>query len=353
MLVIWTAGSNATTTSSNSVIPSAPAESLLVGTNISQAQQQSKQGPTSTLSQMGPIGPASKSRVTSKLTSAKSTFSSQSMLKATAVAAGARIATPSDAASLLKDAQSRNAVHIMPGVGTLIKPPVAGGANPLSTNHLGAHHNVHYKSTGLPTSSLATYNAVAPSVTRGSLAKPPSPSVQLTPSPSASTANTSSEQINAGTYSLTGECAVKQEIKTGEETKVPVSANVPKAIVLEDQAFLSGNDASEQVQEDQAALSNIEALRNQEDMVLDSKSSLETEVAENDPSTICSSVVAESQNVNDNKIVDLTVTGGSENQSADDQSSENHIANEEQTDLPITATDSVEKSDEVLSQATE
>ncbi|CAI9116141.1 OLC1v1017218C1 [Oldenlandia corymbosa var. corymbosa] len=46
----------------------------------------------------------------------KATISPDSMLKAAAFAAGARIATGSDAATLLKAAQSKNAHHIKPGV---------------------------------------------------------------------------------------------------------------------------------------------------------------------------------------------------------------------------------------------
>ena len=323
------------------------------GTNISQAQQLSQQGPVSTLSQMGSLGSAPKSRATSKKTSAKSTFSSQSMLKATAVAAGARIATPSAAASLLKDAQSRNAVHIMPGGSTLIKSSVAGGANPLPANHLGAHPNVHYKCAGPPTTSLSTYSAVAPSVSRTGSAKPAAPGGQLAPSPSATSVNISSEQTNAATTSLAVEYPAKQETKTSEETKVPISGNVPKAKVLEDQACVSSNTASEQVQEDQATLSNTEVvLENKKAMVSDTKCLLKTETAENDQATIISGEVAESQNVNDNKIMDFRVAGECENQSVANENSGNQNANEKQTDLPNTATDCGEKSDEVLYKAT-
>lgn len=347
------AGTNPNATSSNSAFPATPAEALPAGTNISQAQQLSQQGPVSTLSQMGSLGSAPKSRATSKKTSAKSTFSSQSMLKATAVAAGARIATPSAAASLLKDAQSRNAVHIMPGVSTLIKSSVAGGANPLPANHLGAHPNVHYKCAGPPTTSLSTYSAVAPSVSRTGSAKPAAPGGQLAPSPSATSVNISSEQTNAATTSLAVEYPAKQETKTSEETKVPISGNVPKAKVLEDQACVSSNTASEQVQEDQATLSNTEVvLENKKAMVSDTKCLLKTETAENDQATIISGEVAESQNVNDNKIMDFPVAGECENQSAANENSGNQNANEKQTDLPNTATDCGEKSDEVLYKAT-
>ena len=269
------------------------------------------------------------------------------MLKAAAVAAGARIATPSDAASLLKDAQSRNAVHIIPGGSTLIKSSVAGGANPLPTNHLGALTNVHYKSAGPPNTSLSTYPAAAPSVSRTGSAKPVAPSVQLTPS-SAIAANMSSEQANAAGSSPAVECSVKPEIKTSEETKDSVSGNVPKAKIVEDQACVSSNSATEQIQEDQTEV----VLRNQKPMVSDPKCSLKAETAENDQTTSISAEVATSQNVNDNKIMNLPVTGECKSQSVVNKNSENQNVNEKQTDLPNTTTDCDEKSDEVLCKAT-
>lgn len=61
-------------------------------------------------------------------------------IQAAAVAAGARIASPSDAATLLKAAQSKNAVHIRGG-NPLIKSP-ATGSSPLPPN-------VHFIRTGL------------------------------------------------------------------------------------------------------------------------------------------------------------------------------------------------------------
>ncbi|KAL5714060.1 hypothetical protein ACHQM5_016072 [Ranunculus cassubicifolius] len=80
----------------------------------------------------------------------KSTPSPNPMIQATAVAAGARIAPPSTAASLLKAAQSKNAVHIRPGgAGPIFKTTLAGGSKSSSTVHLGSHPNVHYIRTGL------------------------------------------------------------------------------------------------------------------------------------------------------------------------------------------------------------
>lgn len=96
---------------------------------------------------------SSKSRVTTKKPSTKSTISPDSMVKAAAVAAGARIATPSDAATLLKAAQSKNAVHIMPG-GSVLKSSMAGNGNSLPSN-------VHFIRTGLASKPLSTYSTAA------------------------------------------------------------------------------------------------------------------------------------------------------------------------------------------------
>ena len=125
---------------------------------------------------------------------------------------------------------------------------------------VGAHPNVHYKCAGLPTTSFSTYLVVVPGMSRTGSAKPVAPSVQFTPSPSATSVNMSSEQTNAATSSLVVEYLAKQETKTNGEMEVSISGNVPNAKVLEDQACFSSNTASEQVQEDQAALSSTEVV---------------------------------------------------------------------------------------------
>ena len=125
---------------------------------------------------------------------------------------------------------------------------------------VGAHPNVHYKCAGLPTTSFSTYLVVVPGMSRTGSTKPVAPSVQFTPSPSATSVNMSSEQTNAATSSLVVEYLAKQETKTNGEMEVSISSNVPNAEVLEDQACFSSNTASDQVQEDQAALSSTEVV---------------------------------------------------------------------------------------------
>ncbi|KAI3953593.1 hypothetical protein MKX01_028143 [Papaver californicum] len=83
-----------------------------------------------------------KARVTTKKTAS---VVPNPMVQAAAVAAGARIATPLTAKSLLKAAQSKSVVHIS----TTGKSSMPGVTPPLTPNHLGTRPNVHYICTGL------------------------------------------------------------------------------------------------------------------------------------------------------------------------------------------------------------
>lgn len=107
--------------------------------------------------------PPTKSRPTSKRISApvKSLPTGPNpIIQAAAVAAGARIANPSTAASLFKAAQSRNAVHIRQG-GSVPQSSMPG-ARPLGTNTIGSlPPNVHYIRMGL-TSHKTTYSGMMP-----------------------------------------------------------------------------------------------------------------------------------------------------------------------------------------------
>ncbi|PIA56190.1 hypothetical protein AQUCO_00700504v1 [Aquilegia coerulea] len=95
----------------------------------------------------------------------KSHSGSDPMIQAAAVAAGARIATPSTAASLLKAAQSKNVVHFRPGGCSMIKTSLPGATKPSPTNHVGSRPKVHYIRTGLaPASAPPTYSSPGPSI---------------------------------------------------------------------------------------------------------------------------------------------------------------------------------------------
>ncbi|KAK9270728.1 hypothetical protein L1049_026311 [Liquidambar formosana] len=334
-----TAATNSNTGSSNPAIPTAPAE-VLPGSGFPQTQHQSQPGPIPTSSRIGSFGSASKSRVTLKKMSSKSTISPDSMVKATAVAAGARIATPEDAASLLKAAQAKNAVHIMHGRGSLNKSSKPGGANHLSTNHLGAHHNVHYVCTGMEATPLPAYPAVTPSASKPGSAKPVPLTVPLVPSNTATSSSMSSEQTNPATPSLAVEFPSQQEVKTAEEIKVSGFGNTPKEQVQENQTSVSGNAPSEQVQEDQAALP---VLEDQLALGENLNCSLNKETAENDQVAIIHNPDAETQNVNDNKMMSSPVKEGCENQSTDKEN------REKQADLPsVGSSDRVEVLDEAV-----
>lgn len=293
-----TAGTSSTVTLGNSVHPAA--ESSLVGVHPQQQSQQdsvptitqrsgtlglaSKQDSVTTVTQRsGTLGHSPKARVTLKKTSAKSALSPDELVKAAAVAAGARIATPSDAASLLKAAQAKNAVHIMPGGGSVIKSSVAGNSNSLPSN-------VHFIRTGLVTTPLSTYSCVPPNASRsagtqqvqGHSVKPVAPLVQINPGQTNPELNAASEVIKADTSSLANEVESKnsedvvvvQDDKAGvqangksenvqDQTALPGNAqhehvqegdNAPEKLVQENQASTSGETLQEQIEEDQASV---------------------------------------------------------------------------------------------------
>ncbi|TMW91732.1 hypothetical protein EJD97_013963 [Solanum chilense] len=105
------------------------------------AQSQHQQDPLS-----------SKPRIVPQKPAPKPTTSSDSMVKVTAVAAGARIATSSNSASQVKLAQPKTPLQI-PGVGSAVKSSVLGSTN-------GLPSNVHFIRTGLVSHSAGPPKAV-------------------------------------------------------------------------------------------------------------------------------------------------------------------------------------------------
>ena len=228
---IKTAGMNSSTTTCNSGHPTVPEASSSVPT--------AAQG-------MGIPVPSMKFRLTTKKTPTKTALSPDNMVKAAAVAAGARIATPSDAASLLKAAQAKNAVRIMPGSGSLIKSSsTTGNPNPLPGTHLGAHPSVHYMRTG----STIPQNASRISGTQqvqGQSVEPAVATVQH------STTSVSVEVTKAVSSSE----AIEVDAKTIEDDIIFYSSNAQKEQVQEDQISIPIDEPlSEQSQEDQASIS--------------------------------------------------------------------------------------------------
>ncbi|KAB2628760.1 hypothetical protein D8674_033555 [Pyrus ussuriensis x Pyrus communis] len=157
------AGTNATSNSLHFTTAEAKLQSQK-GLNPvkAEAKPQSQEGlnPAKTY-QMGLSGSTTKAPVIAKKTIPKLT---DSMVRAAAVAAGARIAFPSDAASLLKAAQAKNAVHIMPTVGSSTQSVKPGG---MST-HSELPPNVHILRSSSVATPLSTPSSTAatPSTTR-------------------------------------------------------------------------------------------------------------------------------------------------------------------------------------------
>ncbi len=176
------------------------------------------------------------------------------MLRATAVAAGARIFSPSDAASFIKATQTKNVVHFKPTSGSSTKSSMPAGVS----THL-----------------VCTGPKVAPTVSHPGSVNAASPTVQQTASAFPTSSNLSSEPTNAVSSSLPSEILLKQEVKTAEEIKVSESGNAPKQQLQGDGTCVSANAESKQIQEDKAPSANTKAESNKQvtDVKNDSSSS--------------------------------------------------------------------------------
>nr|GMD74905.1 SWR1-complex protein 3-like [Ipomoea batatas] len=122
------AGANANISPGNPIHPPA-AETSFVGTQSHNHLFQ-QQDSAMVAQSPGALGP-SKAQLSPTKPPTKTTLSSDSMVKETAVVVGTCIATPSDVASLLKAAKSMNVVLIPPGGGDPVDKPPAVGANTL------------------------------------------------------------------------------------------------------------------------------------------------------------------------------------------------------------------------------
>ncbi|KAK3038311.1 hypothetical protein RJ639_031407 [Escallonia herrerae] len=300
--VDYFSGTNSNGTASNSARPA-------VGDASSVGPQQDS---VLTVAQRsGTLGSSSKSRVTAKKSSAKSARAPDALVKAAAVAAGARIATPSDAASLLKAAQAKNAVHIMPGGGSLIK------SNPMPSPQMGLPPNVHYIRTGLATTPLSVSasgapNSSWPSVTQqlqGHIARPAVPTSQSHPVSVAAESNGISDATTATSFRIN-----ELKVKTAEDIVTSSSAEAPKELVQKDQAAASADSKREQVKEDRAAFlgkakdvqeaeiacsGNAPKEQAQEDQTSVSGSSLEELIQEDQASALADASIKQDQ---DNQI---------------------------------------------------
>lgn len=277
----------------------------------------------SKLSPVGSPGSAVKSRVPLKKMPAKSNFGADSSIRAAAVAAGARIVTPSDAASLLKVAQAKKAIHIMPSGVSSIKSPSAGSASV----HLEASPTTRYVRPSLPAVPSSSSPAVTSSASHPGLVKAALPKVQH---------NTSCEQTNAVVSVPATELQLKPEVKAGEEIKVSGCS-------------VSGNEPSKEIQLDlpkldaefknQAAVAEFE---NQAAVAENPDSSSNMEIVENGQvqSNGNQPEGNGNQNGNDDKMVDSPVANG-ENQAAVKQKNSGlpQSSNNEEAELPTLVID--------------
>lgn len=305
-----TAGTTSSATMNNPVPSTANAEASSVA-------NQSK------LSPVGSPGSAVKSRVPLKKMPAKSNFGADSSIRAAAVAAGARIVTPSDAASLLKVAQAKKAIHIMPSGVSSIKSPSAGSASV----HLEASPTTRYVRPSLPVVPSSSSPAVTSSASHPGLVKAALPKVQH---------NTSCEQTNAVVSVPGTELQLKPEVKAGEEIKVSGCS-------------VSGNEPSKEIQLDlpkldaefknQAAVAEFE---NQAAVAENPDSSSNMEIVENGQVQSNGNQPESNgnQNGNDDKMVDSPVANG-ENQAAVKQKNSvlPQSSNNEEAELPTLVID--------------
>lgn len=356
------ASSAGTKTPNNCVPPTFTAEA-------SPAQHQSQQRTMMTKSSsIWPVGPAAKSQVMLAKASEKSILSSDPV-RAAAVAAGARIATQSDAASLLKAAQAKNAVHIMPTGSSSIKSSMTGG---IST-HLDVNPNTLFISSGMaaaPTTTRPAASGPCPGLPKATSPPPQmkasSSTVQHTQSTPVTSFNAQSEQTNSGLAKATvlppqmkasslttqntqstpitslstpseqtnAESSPKQGIVTIKDTKAFGSQEVANGQVLKDGAHVSVKEPSEHFQEVKAALTNQEAeLKSQVAVLESSNGSPKLIMNESGLVNVTGNQVNGSQNADDNKMTCSPIKEA-EKQSAVQENDQNQSVSERQADLP-------------------
>ncbi|CAN1849451.1 hypothetical protein LINPERHAP1_LOCUS39372 [Linum perenne] len=170
-------------------------------------------------------------------------------VRAAAVAAGARIVSQSDAASLLKVAQGNNIVHIMPKGSPSIRPTMLTGASTHSETRPKAHHHPSAGVASAPLSTSPTHPKSAPPLTLQR-----SPPTSLSQPKKISSENGCSESLQ------------ERDAKTAGGVKVSSSGTPTAAAVVQE----NGNQG-EQLMDDKTAMG---------DKYMEGKNSM-TSVAEN------------------------------------------------------------------------
>ncbi|XP_048129854.1 uncharacterized protein LOC115739540 isoform X3 [Rhodamnia argentea] len=291
---IRTAGTTANGTFGNSTQSAATAESPFPGNIAGLAHHQPQQISQQRSSPVQSVSIAPKSRVLPKKASPKADMSPDSMgIKAAAVAAGARIATPSDAASLLKAAQAKNAVHIIPS-GSLIKPsPIPGG----STTHSRPHPGVNFRSTGVAVTSSHAGSATEKESTSATASIPSA----LAKAPTISLQKSNISSVVATELPLT------REAKDEEKMVDVVPKNMTKEPNKED-GTCALDDAARQVTEDYKVLVQPEVEQGNETPV--EKSNMVSTA----PAAVSDQVSNAQVAVNDRSaVVSIRAEGGNEN----------------------------------------
>ncbi|KAM1774948.1 hypothetical protein ACFX12_044256 [Malus domestica] len=267
-----------------------------------EAKPQSQEGlnPAKTY-QMGLSGSTTKAPVIAKKTISKLT---DSKVRATAVAAGARIAFPSDAASLLKAAQAKNAVHIMPTVCSSTQSVKPGG---MST-HSELPPNVHILRSSSVATPLSTPSSTAatPSTTRPRSSKVLPQASQHTPTKDAML----SRQTNG------------------------VSCNLD-AEQVQDGAVIFRDGPNDQVQKDKRDSPDQKA--ESKNLSTNAEKPVDTPKIESDETgskAVTGVQAKEGKSAKDNEIPRSSVNVGASDPSAVD-GCENRSASEKQTDLAI------------------
>ncbi|XP_011649691.1 cell wall protein DAN4 isoform X2 [Cucumis sativus] len=225
--------------------------SLTTVATSEQVQDKLHQSPTHAKpSSIGSSSLTAKTQVTtSKKMVPKSSFDSDCIVRAAAVAAGARIASPADAASLLKAAQSKNAIHIMAKVPASTKT-LTPGRGP---SHLEAHPSIK-----LPT--LSTTPTVVPSrggplkITSPTTAKLSSVQTDQNTAVASATASTASatDQNTAVASTASADSLSEKEIKIAEEIRGRSLAGV-QATSQKGEHCLSKQSLSGRVQQEKPA----------------------------------------------------------------------------------------------------
>ncbi|KDP41486.1 hypothetical protein JCGZ_15893 [Jatropha curcas] len=262
---------------------------------------------------MGTLVPGAKPQV--KMSNLVKPDIGSDLVRAAAVAAGARIATQSDAANLLKAAQAKNAVHIMSSSGSSIKPALPAG----SSGNPEAYPNVR-------AASLSTQAAASPSGAHPALGKACLPTTQQAPSTSGAALNLLSEQAN---------------------TELPPKQDSDNAKHVE---TLSKDVAIEHGEEKSAVSQNQDAEVKTEVDVEQSNASPNLEVAESDKMDVLENQAEPHQNSKSDSIKGLSIVKD-ENRSAIRENGNSQIISAKLADLPSMETDECSEKVEAACEA--